>query len=159
MRKIFLSVTLGLFFVFNIQAQNVIKVDRSNERQTIQLNQDQVLEISLARKASTGYGWYESNSITNKSVTKAIAQLGDYDFALDPNTGTSIDGNSFVGQSGTQITRFIGANKGITVLRLELIRPWEKNEPASDIYTITVVSTGKYIGTLHLLKNLKPLII
>jgi len=155
MRKIFLSVTLGLFLIFNLQAQNVIKVDRSNERQTIQLNQDQVLEISLARKASTGYGWYESNSITNKSITKVITQLGDYDFVLDPNTGTSTDGNSFVGQSGTQITRFVGVSKGTTLLRLELRRPWEMNEPASDIYTITVVSTGKYTGTFTPAQKLK----
>jgi len=149
MKKTFLSIALGVVFVLSLQGQNIIKVNRSNERQTIQINQDQVLEISLVRRASTGYGWYESSSITDKSVSKSITQFGDGDFIHDQSTGTSIDGSVIVGQSGTQIIRYVGAKQGTTVLRLELRRPWEKNEPASDIFTITIVSTGKYTGTFQ----------
>jgi PKD repeat protein len=57
----------------------------------------------------------------------------------DPNSGE-------VGQSGTQITRFIGGLQGTAEITLEYKRPWEKGKKSVDNYTVTIVSSGKYTG-------------
>ena len=58
---------LGVIFILNTQGQSFVKVDKSNSGQTIQISQDQVLEINLPRKSSTGYTWCESITSTDKS--------------------------------------------------------------------------------------------
>ena len=62
--------------------QNFIGVTKSNEGQTINLANDQVLEIKLPCNPSTGYGWYPTS--INKDV---ITQTGDWDFIPDKNNG------------------------------------------------------------------------
>ncbi len=134
----------ALFVAANTNSQNIIQVTRVNQEQTINLSTDQVLEIQLTRKASTGYTWCESTTSVDRSIPKSIARIEDGDFIHD--TGTALNGKT-ISISGNQVIRYIGASQGTTVLILELRRPWEKNKPAIDSYTITVVSAGKYNGT------------
>jgi len=124
--------------------QNVVKVNRTNQGQTISLSSTQILEIQLPVNVSTGYNWCESNSSADKSVRQSIEQVGESDFIDNP---VNINGKSrIVGQSGTQILRYDGVSRGTAVLTLDLKREWEMNSPAIDSYTITVVSAGKYTG-------------
>jgi C1A family cysteine protease len=129
-----------LFANSKIHAQNFVKVTRTNQEQTITLSHDQVLEIQLPRKASTGYIWVEAPAPSDK-IQKTVAQIGDAEFIHDATTP------KLKGGSGTQIMRYVGTSQGTTVLTLELKRPWSKNQEVIDSYTITVVADGKYNGT------------
>ena len=145
MKKIYTFVIT--FFVvlmaINSNGQNFVKVSKSEAGQTINLSTDQVLEIKLPRKSSTGYTWYLSVN-EDKTIQNSITQIGDDEFVLDSHG--KLKGRKMVGGSGTQIIRYIGSSQGTTVLKLELRRPWEKENAALDSYTITVVSGGKYTG-------------
>lgn len=133
-----------LLLAFSSYGQGFVDVTKNNDGQTINLSADKVLEIKLPRISSAGYIWCEVGS-AEKSIQRSITAIGDDDFVLDSPLGTK-DGKLLVGQSGTQIIRYMGASNGTTTLRLELRRPWEKNKTAVDSYTITVVSDGKYTG-------------
>src|SRR5271157_5208474 len=123
----------AVLFAFSLYGQNFVKVTKSNSAQTISLTTDQVLEISLPCNPSSGYGWYEPSSGINKNA-KTIEQSGDWEF----QPYDTIEG--FVGQPGDQIIRYVGASKGTVTLILEYKRPWEKNKPPVDQYSITIES-------------------
>ena len=131
---------LVIVFAGSIYGQAFLKVTKTNQEQTISLSADQVLEIQLPRKAATGYTWCEASTSADRGVQKSIAQIGESDFINDA-TSLKLRGNS-----GIQIIRYVGTMQGTTLLTLELRRPWEKNSPAIDSYSITVVSSGKYTG-------------
>ena len=144
LKRLIILTAIGVFFSICLQAQNFIQINKTNSGQTIQLAHDQVLEIMLPKTPSNGYTWCETNT-TDKSINLSIEQIGEGDFINDDTQGEKI-----VGQSGTQIIRYIGASQGTAILTLELKRPWEKNNPPIDDFTITIVSGGKYVG------NYKP---
>jgi PKD repeat protein/predicted secreted protein len=142
-----IAAVLVLFAFSKIQAQNFVKLTRANQEQTISLSSDQVLEIQLPRKASTGYIWVEAPAASEK-IQKTVAPIGDGEFIHDPVTVTpSNPKGKRVGGSGTQIMRYVGTSQGTTTLTFELKRPWSKNQEVIDSYTITVISAGKYSGT------------
>ena len=147
MRKTY--AVLASFFVLlavGSRGQNFVTVTKSNNGQTITLAPDQVLEVQLPRKASTGYIWCKPKAADDKPSVLPIAQIGDDDFIQDPNP-LKIDSKILAGQSGTQVIRYVGTSAGTTKLNLELRRPWEKDAQAMDEFTITVISGGKYSGT------------
>ncbi|MGD0709578.1 MAG: C1 family peptidase [Bacteroidales bacterium] len=147
--RLLLLITTGAVILVssNIHSQNFVQVTRTNQEQTINLSADQVLEIQLPRKASTGYIWIEAPASSDK-VQKIIAQIGDGDFIHDPGPITPTNPKGMIiGGSGKQIIRYVGISQGTTTLTLELRRPWIKNGEVIDSYSITVVSSGKYTGT------------
>ena len=137
----FSFILLAVILAVNTNGQNVVKVNRLNQEQTIYLTAGQVLEISLPRKATTGYTWRESNATA--ASTKSIAKIGDDDFISDAVSGQTIKRKT-VGGSGTQIVRYVGTSQGTTVLNLELKRQWDKKSSVIDSYTITVVLKEVY---------------
>ena len=150
MKKLFTVFTLlstltgGLSSTY---AQNFIKVTRTNDEQTINLSNNQILEIQLPRQASTGYVWCEAKNATGKTIPKTVEQIGNSDFICDPfPANLIIKKGRMVGGSGTQLIRYVGASQGTTLLTLELRRPWLKNSEAIDSYSINIVSEGKYTG-------------
>jgi len=159
-KQLLLLFATGTLLLANgkINGQDVVQVTRANQQQTINLSTGQVLEIQLPKTPSNGYTWCEVTSSNEKAVQRSISQLGDGDFIHAPIPIVSDDKSSvIVGQSGTQIIRYVGTSQGTTVLTLELKRPWDKNSPAIDSYSITVVSTGKYTGKYTPpLKAIKP---
>ena len=148
MKKLFtiLPVLFAVIHISIANAQNFVRVTRANQEQTINISTDQVLEIQLPRKAATGYIWFEATTSNGNAKQKTIVQMGDGDFITDNVSGKSLKGK-IVGQSGTQVIRYVGASQGTTLLTLELKRPWVTNGEVMDSYTITVISAGKYTGT------------
>jgi len=139
---------LAVLFAYSVQGQNFRQVDRSNSGQTIQVAQDQVLEVRLPTNPSTGYNWFVINT-DNKSLFKTddvnngiIQQIGKREFVSD-----SKDQEGMVGAPGTQILRFVGVSKGTSQLKLVRVRPWLKDIKPIDEYTINVVNEGTYTGT------------
>ena len=141
MKKTILFTALGVIFALCLQGQNFIQINKSNSGQTIQLAKDQVLEVMLPKTPSNGYTWCEQSTSDINKIQRSISEIGDGDF-IHPDT----KGAKMVGQSGTQIIRYVGTMQGTTVLTLELRRPWVKNGLPIDNYTITIVSAGKYTG-------------
>ena len=140
-RLLSLIATGAVLFAGSItHGQNFLKVTRTNQEQTINLTTDQVLEIQLPRKSSTGYIWCESRDYTKSAIQKSVAKIGDDDFIHDATTDQ-------IGGSGTQIMRYVGTLAGTTTLTLELRRPNSTINTTIDSYTINVVSSGKYTGT------------
>jgi C1A family cysteine protease len=145
-RLLFLFSICSLLFALSVNGQNFVNVTKSYDGQTVYLSTDQVLEVSLPKIPSSGYTWCELNSSDDKTIQQTIEQIGDGDFIADAGTGTSV-GKVMVGQSGSQIIRYIGTSEGTTELKLELKRPWETDKPAIDNYSITVISSGVYTGS------------
>jgi len=74
MKKTLLIIASAIFLSFNLAAQEFVKVDKTNERQVVQLNQNQVLEISLPAIPSAGYGWHAFSEERNEFIpTKSIS--------------------------------------------------------------------------------------
>ena len=134
----FFAIFNGLSGAF---AQNFVQVTRTNQKQTIKLSTEQVLEVKLPRNASNGYVWCEATNTNDIAATKTIAPIGVGDFVHD-----AVLKKGMIGGAGIQIIRYVGTSQGTTVLTLELRRPWEKNSSVIDSYTITVESAGKYTG-------------
>jgi len=84
---IFLAAIYAVMLVSSSNGQNFIQVNRTNQEQTINLSTDQVLEIQLPRKASTGYIWCEATTSTDKVISKSVAQIGEGEFIHDATQG------------------------------------------------------------------------
>jgi len=136
----------ALLSIFSANSQNFVQVTKTNAGQTITLASDQVLEVMLPRTPSTGYIWCEAVTSSDKKIQQSVTQIGDGDFVADASS-VDLQGKKKVGQSGTQIIRYVGIAQGSTIISLELRRPWEKNIPALDNFTITIISSGKYSGS------------
>src|SRR5208283_997739 len=132
--RAYLLLIVAIFFTLSVECQNFISVTRISEGQTISLGNDQVLEIKLPCNPSTGYCW-----CTTSIDKSSIIQTGDWEFLPEQK-------RSIAGQQGAEVIRFIGVSQGTTELKLEYRRPWEKNEPSSDIFKVTINSNGKYTG-------------
>lgn len=154
-RLLFLLMIGPFFFALSVNGQNFVDVTKTSNGQTINLATDQVLQVNLPRKAATGYIWCESNTSDDKIISRSIEQIGESDFNVEAASGT-LKGKVMLGQSGTQIIRYTGNSQGTTELTLELKRPWEKDNPAIDYFTITIVSSGKYTGTYTPPVKVKP---
>ena len=135
MKKLIFISFFSILLIYNLNGQNFLEVTQSSSGQTVNLSDDQVLEIKLPGNPSSGYSWYASD--LSKGVIK---QIGSRDFIPDPS-------NNIVGQSGTEIIRFVGLSQGVSNLTIEYKRIWENDQAAVDNFTITIVSNGKYIGS------------
>lgn len=144
-RLLFLLLIGPFLCTLSVSGQNFVNVTPSDNGLTISLATDQVLQVNLPRKAATGYIWCAAETANEKNILRSVEQIGDDEFTVDPNSAT-YKGKVLLGQSGTQIMRYIGKLEGSTVISLELKRLWEKDNPAIDFFTITVESDGKYIG-------------
>ncbi len=147
MKKTLLIIASAIFLSFNLAAQEFVKVDKTAERQVVQLNQNQVLEISLPAIPSAGYGWYafseERNEfIPTKSISNGVvAQIGNKEYVSLSRE------EDMVGGEENQIMRFVGVSEGTCEIKLYYARPWEKGIEPLDEFTITVNSEGVYTGT------------
>lgn len=135
MKKTFPLITSVIFlFGYSAYCQNFVRVDKENAASSVAITTDQVLEVRLPSTPSTGFGWYLKN--TDQSL---VTQTGEEDFISDNPTNP-------IGNSGTQIMRYIGKNGGTADLEFVYKRPWENESLPADNYKITVVSEGTYNG-------------
>ena len=74
---------LAMLFFFSAQGQNFMRVNKSNSGESVQVAQDQVVEIKLPQRPSTGYTWVESSA--SKTIQRSIMQIGDAECVSDPN--------------------------------------------------------------------------
>jgi inhibitor of cysteine peptidase len=108
---------------------NEVAAGIAQDGQQVELNQGQVLVVTLASNPTTGYSWAVA------AVDPALlAQAGDPVYNAPDEQKTPL-----VGAGGSETLRFTASAAGTTTLRLEYRRPWEKDQPAAQTYTLQVV--------------------
>ena len=136
--KVFAPFYVLIGVVNSTYAQNFVYITKSDTGKIITLDTSQVLVITLPGNPSTGYSWFTSVLDIN-----VISQIGDREFKSDSNK------TKRVGQPGNFIFRFIAISKGTSRLTLEYKRKWEKDKKAYEVFTVNIVSAGKYTGNFR----------
>lgn len=108
---------------------NEVAAGIAEDGKQIELRQGQILVITLASNPTTGYSWAVANV-----DTALLAQAGDPVYREADAQKTPL-----VGAGGSETFRFAASAVGSTTLRLEYRRPWEKDQPAAQTYTLQVV--------------------
>ena len=135
---------ISLCFVFSVTVfgSNTHVVTDRNSGQSIVLSSEQLLEIRLySAYAGSGCSW----SVSGMS-SDVLREFGEWDFEQTRVFDES--GSPAVGvPDGYQTIRFAGVKAGTTRLTLEYKRPWEKNTPALQTFSLTVQNAGTYRGS------------
>ena len=135
---------ISIFILFSVTvfANSNVRVNELNSGQSVVLSSQQILEIRLySPNAGSGCCWSVS-----KMASDVLREFGEWEFEQE----SFVDeyGAPAVGvPDGYQIIRFAGVKAGTTELTLEYKRPWEKNSPALETYSINVQSAGTYCGS------------
>jgi len=108
---------------------NEVTADIAKDGQQVELRQGQVLVVTLDSNPTTGYSWAVA-----AVDTAILAQAGDPVYRGPDDQKTPL-----VGAGGSETFRFTAPSAGSTTLRLEYRRPWEKDQPAAQTYTLQVV--------------------
>ncbi len=92
----------------------------------LQVAQGEQLTISLDANPSTGFAWQLATPLDEKVVT------------LVSHANQPPD-NSSIGASGTDVWTFKAVGPGSTAITLEYRRPWEKDVPAAERKTYSLL--------------------
>ncbi len=105
-----------------------VTVRDSDNGKTIQLHQNQLLEIRLAGNLTTGYSWYAVGGRDNdgkawgNEKVGVLAPSAEHVYVEDRvPTGT-------VGGGGTDVYRYLARKPGNQTLRFIQLQPWEHGE-------------------------------
>ena len=88
------------------------------------------LVVELPSNHTTGYGW-----VDHSEGAKLLQQVGATDYMQDSPEG-------LVGVGGTEIWEFHAAKVGRQTLRLDYVRPWEKDESPVKTVSFNIVVIG-----------------
>lgn len=124
MKKIF-PMTALIMMLFSLAAcSSTVKLDQSNDGQTINLNTGQKLVIALEDNPTTGYNW-EVGEIDGS----IIEQVGEADFKAD---------SVLIGSGGVVTLTFTGVAPGEAHLKLVYHKSWEADVAPLEEFNITI---------------------
>ena len=103
-----------------------LKVGMEAAGTSVELEKDQILEVSLEGNPTTGYAWE-----VKESGAPVLSQEGEPTYTEGATDGT------LVGGGGTYLFTFAGAEAGTTTVELVYQRSWEDVEPL-DTFTMDV---------------------
>ena len=106
-----------------------VNVDEEDDGSQVELEQGQILVVTLESNPTTGYGWEVAE--IQESI---LEQLGDAEFKQS-ETGEP----PLVGAGGWEIFRFKAISAGQMTLKLGYRRPWEEGVEPIDTFSIDVV--------------------
>jgi inhibitor of cysteine peptidase len=107
---------------------NVVEIDESDNKGTINLAVGDELTLTLESNPTTGYSWQLGE--LNSSV---LAQQGEVEFISDAAE------EEVVGAGGVEIFRFTAEGPGTVILNLEYLRPWEEGVAPIEVFSVEVV--------------------
>ncbi len=125
---------LNLLFLFSIllltaacsPAQpEMLVLTADNADQSVEVQQDQIFQVSLEGNLTTGYNW-----VLAPQDPKFIEQQGDPEFKAASN---------LVGSPGTVTFTLKAAALGQTTLHFDYKRPWEETAKPEKTYEVTVI--------------------
>jgi inhibitor of cysteine peptidase len=96
-----------------------------NTGQSVEVQQDQIFQISLEGNLTTGYNW-----VMAPQDPELIAQQGDPEYKPASN---------LVGSPGTLIFTLQAVAPGQTTLHFDYKRPWEETSKPEKTYDVTVI--------------------
>ena len=106
-----------------------INVNEQDNDGQIELEQGQVLVVTLQSNPTTGYSWEVS-----ENQEKILQQMGDSEF-ISQDTGDA----PIVGAGGWEIFRFKAVSAGQVTLKLIYRRPWEEDVEPVTKFSLNVV--------------------
>jgi len=110
----------------NYRTQTLTPLDNGRE---VTVKVGEFLTVELPSNHTTGYGWAD-----HSEGIKIVQQIGSADYMQDSTVG-------LVGAGGTEIWQFRATTAGRQNLRMDYIRPWEKDvAPVKTVSFILVVS-------------------
>jgi len=109
----------------NCRPSGEIKVDASNNGSQIEIEQGQILIITLKANPTTGYTWEMI-----KGEEQILRQVGEIEFQPD---------SKLIGAPGIQTLRLEAVNVGQITLNLVYHRPWEEKVEPIETFSIQVL--------------------
>ncbi|MGC1906984.1 MAG: protease inhibitor I42 family protein [Candidatus Acidiferrum sp.] len=118
-----LILALGLWCAACTQRPKMIQADKSFDGRDLTMNVGDTVELSLAENPTTGFRW---DFASKPEPVCTIAKD-----AFDAETGS-------LGKGGTHHWEFQAVRAGTGTVKLEYRRPWEKDTPAADKFSLTL---------------------
>jgi len=103
---------------------DTIDIIKKNNGNTISLTPKDIIKISLKANTTTGYQWAPENY--NHQILKLI------------KTSYEPDNIKLMGSGGTYTAYFKVLNTGKTSIKLNYIRPWEKDTKPAESFKINI---------------------
>lgn len=128
---VFLLVGLKVYLCCSIgcsgnERAKILQLNNNDNSRAVTVKCGQLFEISLKGNPTTGYTWEVSPPFDDH----LLSQVGALEFKPD---------SALLGAPGIQVFRFKTLKKGETTLKLVYRRPWEKDVPPLDTFTIKVI--------------------
>lgn len=114
-----------LVLVANCRPSGEIKLNAGNNGSQIEIEQGQILVITLEANPTTGYMWEMI-----ESEEQILQQVGEIEFQPD---------SKLIGAPGIQTLRLEAVNVGQITLNLVYHRPWEENVDPLETFSVQVV--------------------
>lgn len=118
-----------VLLILSIRAENSdgvpLKLNETNNGQSVELTVGQEVDIALDENPSTGYQW-EIVSMDKSIIEKA----GEPRFKIESN---------LIGAGGKKTFHFKAAALGETLLKIIYHRSWEKDVPPIRTFEITII--------------------
>ena len=113
-----------------------IRLGAQDEGGQVELNEGQVLVISLEGNPSTGYMW-----AVEEADERILRQTGKIEFEPELHP---LGAPGLLGASSKQILRFEAVAAGQTTLKLAYRRPWEKDVKPTETFSLQVQGVGPF---------------
>ncbi|MHB8382354.1 MAG: protease inhibitor I42 family protein [Candidatus Binataceae bacterium] len=117
--------TAGCSLTLASPASHALFVTDSDNGKTIVLAPGASLVVSLGAVSGTGYSWRITG---NDPSVLAQRGLGNFELAK----------SAMPGAMGKQVFHFVAKARGMSLLEMAYLRPWEKNVAPAKTWSITV---------------------
>lgn len=114
-----------LVLLANCRPSGEIKLDAGNNSSQIEIEQGQILVITLEANPTTGYTWEMI-----EGEEQILQQVGEIEFQPD---------SKLIGAPGIQTLRLEAVNVGKITLKLIYHQPWEENVDPLETFSVQVV--------------------
>jgi inhibitor of cysteine peptidase len=133
-KKLLLFIVLSISIVI-VRAQQIqiVETHLGNNNASINLTDQQILDVKLPSQPSTGYVWMVKQNGT-------LSTLSEVNQSFESNTP-----DNAIGSAGTTTIQYMPNSAGVTNLELVYARPFEMND-VLNTYSIKVNCAGKYDG-------------
>lgn len=105
--------------------QELVRLDAQDDESQVEMQQGEVLMVTLEGNPSTGYTWERADD-----GDQVLEQEGEPAFTPESDK---------VGAGGVQVFRFHAATTGRTTLRMVYHRPWEEEVEPLETWSVEVV--------------------
>ncbi|HEX8901631.1 protease inhibitor I42 family protein [Vitreimonas sp.] len=107
-----------------------VRITAAQAGQTIEVGVNQRFAVELVGVPTAGYVW------TPAQLPAFVTRAGE----ASGNTTQAQSQPGFVGGNHWEVLMFVATASGTGELVLEQRRPWESNEPAADVFRVTIVA-------------------